>query len=233
MPTKQELLSSRSTTSTSSGTTSCRWSMRCSRMAFSARDLARAADIYDRMLRDTRLRRDPLPGRLADLGRAEAGVHRHDPQPHGGRDRQHRGEHRRPGLLRGPRLPALHRRRAAQERHVRQRCSATCTIDRIYDTLIDEDELRICDETVKQIADALPPRPYSSREFIHEMGEHLEDGTARPQRFDRAGRLSERRADLLPGVFRLLGGPGHRRPLSRAAAQAEDAASTAPRTSTS
>ena len=26
-------------------------------------------------------------------------------------------------------------------------------IDRIYDTLIDEDELRICDETVKQIAD--------------------------------------------------------------------------------
>ena len=31
-------------------------------------------------------------------------------------------------------------------------------IDRIYDTLIDEDELRICDETVKKIADALPPR---------------------------------------------------------------------------
>ena len=52
-------------------------------------------------------------------------------------------------------------------------------IDRIYDTLIDEDELRICDETVKQIADGLPPRPYSSRELIHEMGRHLEDGAAK------------------------------------------------------
>lgn len=52
-------------------------------------------------------------------------------------------------------------------------------IDRIYDTLIDEDELRICDETVKRIADGLPPRPYSSREFIHEMGRYLEDGAAK------------------------------------------------------
>src|SRR4029079_3623870 len=43
-------------------------------------------------------------------------------------------------------------------------------IDRIYDTLIDEDKWRVCDETVKQIADSLPPRPYSSRELIAEMG---------------------------------------------------------------
>jgi deoxyhypusine synthase len=47
-------------------------------------------------------------------------------------------------------------------------------IDRIYDTYIDEDELRFCDETVREIADALPPRPYSSREFIAEMGKWLE-----------------------------------------------------------
>ena len=47
-------------------------------------------------------------------------------------------------------------------------------IDRIYDTLIDEDELRVCDDTVRQIADALEPRPYSSREFIREMGAWLE-----------------------------------------------------------
>jgi deoxyhypusine synthase len=46
-------------------------------------------------------------------------------------------------------------------------------IDRIYDTFIDEDELRICDETVQKIADELPPRPYSSREFIRIMGEYL------------------------------------------------------------
>jgi len=47
-------------------------------------------------------------------------------------------------------------------------------IDRIYDTLIDEEELRICDDTVRQIADGLEPRPYSSREFIAEMGAYLE-----------------------------------------------------------
>jgi deoxyhypusine synthase len=47
-------------------------------------------------------------------------------------------------------------------------------IDRIYDTLIDEDELRICDETTKVIADQMEPRPYSSREFIAEMGAYLE-----------------------------------------------------------
>ncbi|TAL47583.1 deoxyhypusine synthase [archaeon] len=47
-------------------------------------------------------------------------------------------------------------------------------IDRIYDTFIDEDELRICDETVGKIADSLEPRPYSSREFIWEMGRYLD-----------------------------------------------------------
>jgi deoxyhypusine synthase len=48
-------------------------------------------------------------------------------------------------------------------------------IDRIYDTFIDEDELRICDETCKKICDSLEPRPYSSREFIREMGKYLEN----------------------------------------------------------
>ena len=48
-------------------------------------------------------------------------------------------------------------------------------IDRIYDTFIDEDELRICDETCKKICDSLEPRPYSSREFIWEMGKYLDN----------------------------------------------------------
>jgi deoxyhypusine synthase len=47
-------------------------------------------------------------------------------------------------------------------------------IDRIYDTLIDEEELRDCDDITGKIADALDPRPYSSREFIREMGAYLE-----------------------------------------------------------
>ena len=46
-------------------------------------------------------------------------------------------------------------------------------IDRIYDTYIDEEQLQICDLTTKEIADSLEPRPYSSREFIREMGRYL------------------------------------------------------------
>lgn len=46
-------------------------------------------------------------------------------------------------------------------------------IDRIYDTYIDEKELQVCDETVQKIADQLEPKPYSSREFIAEMGKYL------------------------------------------------------------
>lgn len=46
-------------------------------------------------------------------------------------------------------------------------------IDRIYDTYIDEDELQICDRTITGIANGLEHRPYSSREFIWEMGRWL------------------------------------------------------------
>jgi deoxyhypusine synthase len=48
-------------------------------------------------------------------------------------------------------------------------------IDRIYDTYIDEEDLRICDETIAKICDSLERRPYSSREFILEMGRYLQD----------------------------------------------------------
>jgi deoxyhypusine synthase len=47
-------------------------------------------------------------------------------------------------------------------------------IDRIYDTFIDEEELRICDETTEKIINSLEPRAYSSREIIREMGAYLE-----------------------------------------------------------
>jgi deoxyhypusine synthase len=48
-------------------------------------------------------------------------------------------------------------------------------IDRIYDTYIDEEQLQVCDRTIKEIADTLPPRAYSSREFISKMGEYLQE----------------------------------------------------------
>jgi deoxyhypusine synthase len=48
-------------------------------------------------------------------------------------------------------------------------------IDRIYDTYIDEDDLRVCDDTVRIVAERLEPRVYSSREFIYEMGRYLDE----------------------------------------------------------
>jgi deoxyhypusine synthase len=52
-------------------------------------------------------------------------------------------------------------------------------IDRIYDTYIDEEELQNCDHTILEIANSLEPRPYSSREFIWEMGKWLAAGNAK------------------------------------------------------
>jgi deoxyhypusine synthase len=48
-------------------------------------------------------------------------------------------------------------------------------IDRIYDTFIDEEQLQVCDNTIKEIADSLDKRPYSSRQFINQMGKYLVD----------------------------------------------------------
>ena len=48
-------------------------------------------------------------------------------------------------------------------------------IDRIYDTYIDEEDLRVCDMTIAEICDKLEKRPYSSREFIYEMGKYLSE----------------------------------------------------------
>jgi deoxyhypusine synthase len=47
-------------------------------------------------------------------------------------------------------------------------------IDRIYDTYIDEEELRVCDETTRQIFDAMEPGAYSSRELMRELGRYLD-----------------------------------------------------------
>ena len=46
-------------------------------------------------------------------------------------------------------------------------------IDRIYDTYIDEEQLQTCDKTICNIADNLEPKPYTSREFIREIGKYL------------------------------------------------------------
>ena len=56
-------------------------------------------------------------------------------------------------------------------------------IDRIYDTFLDEEDLRVCDMTTKKIADSLEPKAYSSREFIYEMGKYLDKNGKNPDSF--------------------------------------------------
>ena len=46
-------------------------------------------------------------------------------------------------------------------------------IDRIYDTYIDEEQLQACDKTICDIANSLPTKSYTSREFIREIGKYL------------------------------------------------------------
>jgi len=46
-------------------------------------------------------------------------------------------------------------------------------IDRIYDTYINEDDLRACDHVTYEIFNAFEPGAYSSREFIEAMGAYL------------------------------------------------------------
>jgi deoxyhypusine synthase len=142
------------------------------RMAFSARDLYRAAEIYDRMLGD------PECGIILTLAGSliSAGLKKLFVQ-----------------LIRSRMVDCIvstganivdqdffealgFRHYMAPERYKAGLDDAELRglhIDRIYDTLIDEDELRECDETVRRIADELPPRPYSSREFIRVMGQFL------------------------------------------------------------
>jgi deoxyhypusine synthase len=143
-------------------------------MAYSARDLARAAEIYDRMLRDSEcgvilclagslvsagLKKvfvDLVRNRMVDCV-VSTGANIVDQDFFEGLGFKHyvAAERFKAGLD-DDTLRDLH-------------------IDRIYDTLIDEDELRVCDDTTRLIADSLPPGAYSSREFIREMGAYLKE----------------------------------------------------------
>ncbi len=49
-------------------------------------------------------------------------------------------------------------------------------IDRIYDTYIDEEQLQVCDNATYELANMLEPRPYSSREFLWNLGKWLHEG---------------------------------------------------------
>jgi deoxyhypusine synthase len=144
-----------------------------SHMAFSARDLSRAADIYDRMLKD----KDCgiilcLAGSLISAGLKKVFVE----------------------MVRNNMVDAIVSTGAnivdqdffeglGFKHYIgedRLKCGLDDgilrenMIDRIYDTLIDEEDLRVCDDTVAKILDEMEPRPHSSREIIREMGAYLQ-----------------------------------------------------------
>src|SRR5436853_3669223 len=129
-------------------------------MAYSARDLHRAADIYDRMLRDKECGVILcLAGSLISAGLKKIFV----------------------DMIRNNMVDAIvstganiidqdffeslgfrhylapdEFKSGTRDGELREHA-----IDRIYDTFIDEDELRLCDETTQKIIDELEPRPYS------------------------------------------------------------------------
>ena len=137
-------------------------------MSFTARDLAKAADIYGRMLADkncsviltlagstsaagcmqiyTEMVKNNMVDAIVATGAA---------------------------IVDMDFFEALGFRHYQGSAHADDRQLRKLYIDRIYDTFIDEEELQACDRTVKEIADALPPRVYSSRAFIREMGLYL------------------------------------------------------------
>lgn len=143
------------------------------RTAFQARNLARACDIYNRMLADADCAVIlTLAGSLISAGMKEAiitllennmvdaivstGANIVDQDFFEGLGFRH---YIAPGSPEAPPVddPTLR----------------DLAIDRIYDTYIDEDELRLCDDTTKKIFDSLEPGAYSSRELIDAMGAYL------------------------------------------------------------
>ena len=142
-------------------------------MAFSSRDLHRAADIYDRMLKD----KDcavilTLAGSMISAGLKKVVVdmiknNMVDAIVSTGANMVDQDFFEALGFKHYQAAEEL--KSGLHDTALREHA-----LDRIYDTLIDEEELRICDETTKKIMDEMPAGAYSSREFFKAFGEHLE-----------------------------------------------------------
>lgn len=137
-------------------------------MSFTARDLANAADIYDRMLADRSCAVIlTIAGSTSAAGCMKIYA---DMVKHNMVDAI---------VATGATIVDMDFFEALGFKHYQGSCHVDDSelrrlyIDRIYDTFIDEKDLQNCDRTIKEIADSLRPRPYSSREFISEMGKYL------------------------------------------------------------
>lgn len=148
-------------------------------MAYSSRDLARAANIYDMMLRDTECGVILcLAGSLISAGLQKVIIdlvrnHMVDAIVSTGAN-----------IVDQDFFEALgYRHYVAGDEYKYGAGDAELRelmIDRIYDTFIDEEELRICDDTTEKIINSLEPRAYSSRELIREMGRYLSENGRTP-----------------------------------------------------
>ena len=142
-------------------------------MAYSSRTLAQAADIYSMMLRDKQCAVIlTLAGSLVSAGLKDAiitliennaidaivstGANIVDQDFFEGLGFKH---YIAPGSPEAPPVDDLTLR--------------DLMIDRIYDTYINEDDLRACDHATYEIFKAFAPGAYSSREFIEAMGAYL------------------------------------------------------------
>jgi deoxyhypusine synthase len=142
-------------------------------MAYSSRTLAQAADIYSMMLKDRECAVIlTLAGSLVSAGLKEAlitlvennmvdaivstGANVVDQDFFEGLGFRH---YIAPGSPEAPPVDDLTLR--------------DLMIDRIYDTYIDEDDLRDCDDRTKEVFDAFEPGAYSSRECLEAMGAYL------------------------------------------------------------
>ncbi len=138
-------------------------------MAFQARNLAEASDIVDRMLADENCAVIlTLAGSLCSAGLKDALATLIE------NDMVDAVVSTGANIVDQDFFEALGYRHYKGTPDVDDNALRELAVDRIYDTYIDEDELRICDMTIAEIAGTLPTRPMSSREFIHAMGAWIE-----------------------------------------------------------
>lgn len=146
-----------------------------SKMSFSSRDLSRAAEIFDTMLRDTE-----CSVILTIAGSASAGGCM---QVYSDMLKYNMVD---VVVATGASIVDMDFFEALGFRHYQAKTLVgddklrQLYIDRIYDTYIDEEDLQKCDKVICDIADTLEPRSYTSREFISEMGKYLVDNAKKP-----------------------------------------------------
>lgn len=138
------------------------------KMSFTSRDLARATKIYDEMIRDKdctiilTLAGSSSAGGCMDLYTDLIKYNMVDVVVATGAS-----------IVDMDFFEALGFKHYQGTPHIDDRLLRSLYIDRIYDTYIDENDLQGCDKAIAKIADSLEKRPYSSREFISEMGKYL------------------------------------------------------------